>query len=570
MAENIAFKITGDAGPITESVKGLKAQLREATEDVVRLSSQFGSTSQQAIAAARSAANLREQIADSRDLIAAFHPEQKFAAFGAAIQGVTGGFSALTGAMGLFGVDSENLQKTLVKVQSAMALSEGINSILSAKDAFMNLGAVVKGPIVSAFNFLKTAMMTNPIMLLVTVLAGVVLSFKKTRDAIMNFIPGLKQLVGWISDAIDTVKGWIGASDEAAEAQEKLKEATDELNESMDKQITAIDKATERLKLHAEYAGKAQSEIEKIDQQGQAKKKEYYDNLLQQAKTFGVYNEGVQKLYDERVAALQDENMKKEISRRSSHETKKTTIHDDGLKKREAAAKEAEEKEKARLENEMKWKEEFVRLEFLRLGVEGDKIRAENAKRIEDDERMRKESEAAMAADQAASDAFMKPLIAQSEAEIELRQRTEAAKLDIINAGLGAVSDLVGRETVIGKGIAVAQSIINTYQGATKALATYAPPFGAVAAGTVIAAGIANVRKIIATKIPGATGGGGSVPSAGSIPAPLAPQAQVTNTRIDQGQVNAMGNATVRAFVTESDVTGVQDRIRRLNRAARI
>ena len=111
MAENIAFKITGDAGPITESVKGLKAQLREATEDVVRLSSQFGSTSQQAIAAARSAANLREQIADSRDLIAAFHPEQKFAAFGAAIQGGTGGFSALTGAMGLFGAGSENRPK---------------------------------------------------------------------------------------------------------------------------------------------------------------------------------------------------------------------------------------------------------------------------------------------------------------------------------------------------------------------------------------------------------------------------------------------------------------------------
>lgn len=568
MAENIAFKITGDAGPITESVKGLKAQLREATEDVVRLSSQFGSTSQQAIAAARSAANLREQIADSRDLIAAFHPEQKFAAFGAAIQGVTGGFSALTGAMGLFGADSENLQKTLVKVQSAMALSEGINSILSAKDAFMNLGAVVKGPIVSAFNFLKTAMMTNPIMLLVTVLAGVVLSFKKTRDAIMNFIPGLKQLVGWIGDAIDTVKGWIGASDEAAEAQEKLKEATDELNESMDKQISAIDKATERLKLHAEYAGKAQSEIEKIDQQGQAKKKEYYDNLLQQAKTFGVYNEGVQKLYDERVASLQDENMKKEISRRSSHTATVKKIVQKKVEEEVEIENTAIDKIQARIQAFNDWvagnkaREEAARLEAIKIQEEKDKADAVRNDALT----VRLNNSPVLAAIKIEEKARQD----QAAADIELRQRTEAAKLDIINAGLGAVSDLIGRETVVGKGIAVAQAIINTYQGATKALATYAPPFGAVAAGTVIAAGIANVRKIIATKIPGATGGGGSVPSAGSIPAPLAPQAQVTNTRIDQGQVNAMGNATVRAFVVESDVSGSQERIRRLNRAARI
>jgi hypothetical protein len=38
----------------------------------------------------------------------------------------------------------------------------------------------------------------------------------------------------------------------------------------------------------------------------------------------------------------------------------------------------------------------------------------------------------------------------------------------------------------------------------------------------------------------------------------------------NQSQIQQMGNAAVRSFVVESDVSGNQERIRRLNRAARI
>ena len=202
MADNIAFKLTADNSGAVDSVMALKKQLREATEDVQVLADRFGATSKQAISAAKHAAELKERIADSKDLINAFHPEQKFAAFGQAIQGVAGGFAAMQGAAGLFGAESEDLQKTLVKVQSAMALSQGLNSILSAKDAFINLGTVVKGHLVKAFNFLKMALMANPIMILSTVAITIVLSFKKIRDAIINFIPGLKTAIGWITTSI--------------------------------------------------------------------------------------------------------------------------------------------------------------------------------------------------------------------------------------------------------------------------------------------------------------------------------------------------------------------------------
>ncbi len=45
--------------------------------------------------------------------------------------------------MGLIGVESENLQKTMVRIQSAMALSQGLQGVMEAKDQFKNLGTVL-------------------------------------------------------------------------------------------------------------------------------------------------------------------------------------------------------------------------------------------------------------------------------------------------------------------------------------------------------------------------------------------------------------------------------------------
>ena len=46
------------------------------------------------------------------------------------------------------------------------------------------------------------------------------------------------------------------------------------------------------------------------------------------------------------------------------------------------------------------------------------------------------------------------------------------------------------------KAFAIAQAIINTYQGATKALATYPPPFNFIAAAATVASGLAQVATI--------------------------------------------------------------------------
>ena len=85
-----------------------------------------------------------------------------------------------------------------------------------------------------------------------------------------------------------------------------------------------------------------------------------------------------------------------------------------------------------------------------------------------------------------------------------------------------------------------------------------------------------NVKKILSTKlpkIPGSKGGTDNV-SAPSIsaPPPMSPMlpVQATLTQLNQGSINQLGSATNRAYVVESDVTNSQERIKRINRAARL
>jgi hypothetical protein len=127
---------------IKDNSKSLKAQLREAQQEVAALADKYGATSEQAVNAAKRAAELKDRIGDAKALTDAFNPDAKFKALSASLTGVAGGFSAVQGAMGLVGAEGEDVQKAMLKVQSAMALSQGLQSLGEARDSFKQLGAV--------------------------------------------------------------------------------------------------------------------------------------------------------------------------------------------------------------------------------------------------------------------------------------------------------------------------------------------------------------------------------------------------------------------------------------------
>ena len=144
MAENLNLNVNVDTSGATSSVGSLKKQLREAQAEVTALADKFGATSKQAVEAAKRAGELKDRIGDAKALTDAFNPDAKFKALTASLSGVAGGFGAVQGAMALFGAESDNVQKTLLKVQSAMAISQGLQAVGESIDSFRQLGAVIQ------------------------------------------------------------------------------------------------------------------------------------------------------------------------------------------------------------------------------------------------------------------------------------------------------------------------------------------------------------------------------------------------------------------------------------------
>lgn len=138
---------------IQDNTKSLKAQYKEAVQEVQKLVQAYGETSEQVAEAAKRAAELKDQIEDTNDAIQAFKGEGVFNATGKAISSVASGFSAVEGAVALVGVESEALQETMVKLQAAMALSQGLQGLEDAGRAFGTLKTVA----VNAFNGMSTA-----------------------------------------------------------------------------------------------------------------------------------------------------------------------------------------------------------------------------------------------------------------------------------------------------------------------------------------------------------------------------------------------------------------------------
>ena len=181
-----------------------------------------------------------------------------------------------------------------------------------------------------------------------------------------------------------------------------------------------------------------------------------------------------------------------------------------------------------------------------------------------------------------AADATNKQLIAfdkeTAAARTQIEAQQQATKLGIISDALGTLAQAVGENTAAGKALAVAQAIINTYQGATLALATYPPPFGAIAAATVIAAGLLQVKKIVSTKVPAPPGtknvGGGSQGASASVPQTPVPQIQTANaitgdtgTQIAQ-TIAESTQRPIQAYVVSTEVSSTQALDRRTNTAA--
>lgn len=151
---------------------------------------------------------------------------------------------------------------------------------------------------------------------------------------------------------------------------------------------------------------------------------------------------------------------------------------------------------------------------------------------------------------------------AQAKARKDIAAKEKEQKLmlyDAIGAGATALSDIVGKETVAGKALAVAGALINTYAaiaGQLKAFAGVPIPGYAIAQAVVTGlAGFAAVKNILSVKVPAKSGGAGSgqavVPP--TINSTVLNKAANGNADVQQA-VETKNNEPVRAYIVGKDL----------------
>jgi hypothetical protein len=147
-----------------------------------------------------------------------------------------------------------------------------------------------------------------------------------------------------------------------------------------------------------------------------------------------------------------------------------------------------------------------------------------------------------------------------------LKISQQEALASAVTGALQSIASAVGEETAAGKTLAIASAIIDTYMGANKALAAGAgTPIGYINMAAILATGFANVRRMVATPVPGATDTSSSAPSGPSVSivgGSADPSAQIARSLAQQNQ------KPIKAYAVATDMSTQQALDRRIQQNA--
>lgn len=310
----------------------------------------------------------------------------------------------------------------------------------------------------------------------------------------------------------------------------------------------ANEKATEALKKYGEENERIQKEVTKTAIAGMKGRQKEMTELQDK------FNQDIVALYKDENKTLREKNaIALELNKQLEYEQQalKDKYREEDLKKK----KEANDKEKERLKANKKSNDEYAKLADERFTkdmyaqIDAEKQLADMTEQFK-----RKEFEDSMAR----YDAEQASLKSAMDLD-KVRTAARLANISAVSDALSGLGQLIGEETAAGKSLAVAQATIDTYVGATKAYAQ-GGVLGFISAAAVVAAGLANVRKIVSTKIPGQSSGGTSV----SITAPQAPQFNpALATQVQGGGDVTLGAKPIpqKVYVVESDIRTVQNKV---------
>ena len=585
MAEEIAYKVSVDTGEGGKSLKSLKQDFKQAQEELNGLT--VGTKDY--VKALEKLGGIRDQIGDLNQQINAFNPEGKVKAFGNVVSGLASGFQAASGAAALFGADSKEVEKALLKVQAVMAFTEGIKGITALGDSFEVLTSIIKANPIVAF---ATAL---------TALAGVAFTlytnFNMTSQATKDLTKELEhqhEVTEALSRAgkrqIELLTAQGGSEREIIAVKEKLiqsqimeLETSLKLHERKLQDVKDNDSLWEgTLNLLAagqELLGQtkqADDTRKAIQINKQERAKEDLDAIAKEKEDLLDLQNNIKVLSAEKIAIDKKETVeyKAELDKRKADRK----AHQDYLKTidQEVAAAKLDDDAKKRAEEEETANKEIAK----NLKAMAD-AKALSDYRIAEKQREEKEKQAI---EKASFEATMQTAEATTNAMGSLANFLFDLKRSHLQKGSAAELKAAKKQFQVNKALAISSNIISTIMGITNALSAQSvipDPFGTILkVATAAAVGISGTvatAKIASQKFEGggsSGGGGGSSAPSISLPSPptIAPPNQGNTDLNPDGTIKSKtsNQPIIKAVVVETDVTKTQKTVKQIEDKAKL
>jgi hypothetical protein len=600
----------------TESkTQSLRTELRQLREQLAQLpegSAEFNEIAQRA-------GEVSDKIGDISARVKNLGSDTKN--IDAVVQGaqtLSGAFSVASSASALLGDENKDLQEQMLKVEAAIGLTVGIQSIANAlqKESALSIGlsnvatkiqiglqtayATVVGVSTGAMKAFRLALIATGVGALVVGLGMLIANFEKVKTAVLNFIPGLASVGEFVGNLVENFTDFIGVTSESERALEAFKE-----------------NAEKSLALNKKFIQEQGDTLDEFTK----KKIDAKNRYLEAVKEEGANEKALANRLNREIAAIEKERNDERDKKRKEQAEKEKAESD----KREQEAKNKRKSELDKINASAKEIEDVLAESEKRkreVLAEGQKILqdlelaketpAQKLKR-EYDEKLAILNEANLSTLQLTADYNVRVLQLEKEGndqlieqaqdlarrQAEVDEASQQARRSALDTSLNILSQFAGRNKTLAlgilavqKGLAIADVVVGASKGigvqsaalATANTAALATPlaiatFGASAAPVIAANTAVFTKGVAATKISAATsiasilasglqgaksitGGGAGAGSAsgggtGSTPPQFNIVGQNPNNQLAQSIANRQ-QQPIEAFVVSGNVTNAQ------------
>lgn len=174
--------------PAKKSIKDLRKELKALKDEMANLEE----GGEEFLEVANKAGELKHQLDEINKVvgIAAYEFDDYAGKIGGVAAGLSGAFTAVSGALNLFGKESEAIDKAILKMQSLMAITQGLSTIPKAVKDLEDLRNAITST-TGAAKLLKAALQPKAFLAISAAVAGITAIFsrwKKQEDEVAEAV----------------------------------------------------------------------------------------------------------------------------------------------------------------------------------------------------------------------------------------------------------------------------------------------------------------------------------------------------------------------------------------------